>query len=684
MNQNLVKKISHISNDNTLYVFTDYFDTLVWRTINPEDVKKIWAARISLFFNLNLSENELYDRRVSIEAALCQENMQSGHDLEFSVINCYKRLWNELETSQNRPTLERFLEVALDTELSIECSVQVLHQDVLEYLKDQAHSGRKLILISDFYFPAVAFRQMLRHHKLEELFTQVFVSCDFSLTKRSGRLYKKVLNVLNTVASECCMIGDNAESDVNQARIHGIDAIHLDRHFWQENYQKQKQNTANMKLLEQNIWQLLTRQGSEDVFPGLSLTLYTFIECLHARLVMLGYRDVFFLAREGQFIKAMFDHYQVLRGYTNTLNIRSHYLEVSRRATFMPSLGPLERETFEILFRQYRRISVHEFLLNLGLEDYLDQLEVLLPQHDLRTRIDDLPVSLVFKDLLACQLFREKYDCVRNSGRKAFLSYFDNFARVEHTERACLVDVGWKGTIQDNLFNLFNLAAETGEHAAMELDGLYVGLVAPGMQDPNNRKEGLLFSSMTAPNLQHAVFNENRALFEVVLGASHGSAAKYIIDETGKSEVIHDVFEEEILFHKLVNPLQERLFNLFEDLTLRFSSAYYGHERLMNLAIKVHTGIVFAPSQEEIDWFSNVYHVENFGVFEHSEFESKNARARLLYQLAFWIELMQKQHRVDLGFWPWLSCRQRGGRLMGTLYLYYRLGFSAINGVKSL
>nr|EIU2726600.1 hypothetical protein [Pseudomonas aeruginosa] len=115
-------------------------------------------------------------------------------------------------------------------------------------------------------------------------------------------------------------------------------------------------------------------KSNYDLFPELATTLLYFIEKLHEALVKQGVEQVYFLSREGQPLKRMFDLYQ------NKVSgsIESHYLEVSRRSTLLPSLKSLAEEGFETLFRQYRRISLFEFLSSLGLEAQMRRIALAL------------------------------------------------------------------------------------------------------------------------------------------------------------------------------------------------------------------------------------------------------------------------------------------------------------------
>ncbi|MGY8523769.1 HAD family hydrolase [Paracidovorax citrulli] len=655
-------------------VCTDYFDTLVSRTVHPEDVKRLWAERIVHALDLGLDEGQMYARRAQVERTLCQANASCGKDPEFDVHACYDALWEGLPAC--RPSREVFRKLALELEVSIECSVQQLDEPLVAWLRQQREAGRRVVLVSDFYLHSQAFCRMLRFHGIEDLFEAVFVSADTLTTKRSGRAFPEILRWAGVAPQQAVMIGDNPEADVNQPRNQGMHAVLLDRSERHAEYQRMAAVSADRGVCERALTDIVSRD--EGPFAELSLTLFTFTERLYWHLLGKGVRDVFFLAREGQLLMAMFDRYQRTRVPTPEVTIRAHYLEVSRRSTFLPSLGPLDEEDFDTLFRQYRRISVEEFLLNLGLESLLPTLQGELAQRgetiDLRQREDDLPTSDIYRRLLANQTFRDAYESARSEGRRALLAYLDNFPLQQPAQTLALVDVGWKGTIQDNLYRLMRHAHAELERPLLDIDGYYLGLVAHGNAGPHNRKHGLLFSVQDGATPRYRIFNENRALFEVMLGADHGSARGYRLRPDGTGEPVRGEFSEQSLFESQVRPAQQRMMESFARIDALLAHRYYGADWLADFAARLHARMVFAPAVSEIDWFTGVYHVENFGVFERSEFRCRQQeRARLLDQMRFAWGLFRLRGRMDLGFWPWLSCRQRGGQLVAAAYRLYRL-----------
>jgi len=395
---------------------------------------------------------------------------------------------------------------------------------------------------------------------------------------------------------------------------------------------------------------------SFELFGELASTLMYWISELHRKLVENNVKQVFFLSREGQPLKKMFDSYCTHSGQ----HIQSRYLEVSRRATLLPSLQSLEKEKFTTLFRQYRSMSLFEFLSSIGLEEFRTELVVLLgiSVKELEQRHEDFPESKLFQNLIENSKFKQIFDEQRTLRRSVFWRYLSSLAEDDVPEELVVVDVGWKGTIQDNLYALLcNEAAST----VKRVTGYYIGLVAEGAAGPMNTKHGLLFSTNNGRSPRYHIFNENRALFEIVLAADHGSAASYAIDNDGTATAVHDEFHEKEMLENLVFPVQRHIFEHFN----RMLSA---PPPSLNQVAKTHARLVFQPTRNEVDWFSSVFHVENFGVFERSFFTSMSSKPSISARLKFLFTVLRRNGRGLLGFWPWKKLDERVGRPIANLY----------------
>ena len=67
-----------------------------------------------------------------------------------------------------------------------------------------------------------------------DLFSEVFYSCDMGLIKTDPEFLKKVMESLDTTASECVFLGDGVNSDMIPALAAGMKGILIDRRDRQE------------------------------------------------------------------------------------------------------------------------------------------------------------------------------------------------------------------------------------------------------------------------------------------------------------------------------------------------------------------------------------------------------------------------------------------------------------------
>lgn len=389
------------------------------------------------------------------------------------------------------------------------------------------------------------------------------------------------------------------------------------------------------------------------MFEELADSLQLWTERLYRRLRHDQVEHVFFLSREGQPLKRMFDAYAALAGG----GVQSHYLEVSRRATLLPSLKPLEAERFETLFRQYRAISLVEFLSSLGLEDSVKVLvENLALKHDeAEVRLEDFPNSRLWERVRSNAKFRALYDMRRVTQREVFIDYLQELAGGVLPETLVVVDVGWKGTIQDNLHAMLCTAPRPEVNC---VKGFYVGLIADGSAGPTNTKDGLLFSHVGGGSLGFHVFNENKSLFEVVLAADHGSVIGYARDSNGRGQPVRGTFDEGEMLERSVFPVLRRVEQRFQRL---IEAQPAGSALQLRTVMATHARMVFRPSASELEWFNSIFHVENFGVFERSYFAGSEQKPSQLERLGFLLRLLKQRNVGQLGFWPWATLYRRAG-----------------------
>ena len=416
--------------------------------------------------------------------------------------------------------------------------------------------------------------------------------------------------------------------------------------------------------IKSHPFEIMSISQSVSPFQELAYSLFLFTRRLHSAASQGGATDLLFFAREGKLLKKMFDYYQQVQ--VDLVPLKTHYLEVSRKSTFLLSLGPLESETFQVLFRQYRRISIEDFLKSLALEEYMQDLAGAIgePLASLTSQCDDLPTDPLFDKLLKSESFRSLYETQRVSRSQAFEKYAASMLGGEITQKLHVIDVGWKGSIQDNVYNW--LVKIKGK--AAQIQGYYLGLVATGSLSDKNKKEALLFSNIQGISPGFHIFNENRSLFEMLLHADHGSARSYILADNGSPAVISDTYHEQEMIERKIKPMTDAVWDLFKKIALLPQSSHLSDAEFFSKTLDKHARMVFHPTAEEIHRMLDAGHFENFGVFNKSKFGSHSKISGIIDRLNFTWSLVKNRRLGEIGFWPWLTIRQKA--FWGTEHLY--------------
>lgn len=665
-----------VEEKNINYIYTDYFDTVISRKIHPENIKRLWAKQVSRYLDADIDGAFVYDLRSKLEIELCERNYSDGFDKEFIYGDMVERLYDHLsrEFSIGYPK-ENFMDDCFRIEVELESKYQYVNEDwskVISEIKEK-HPKIKVTCISDFYMPTKFLHEMVKHHKLGHLIEDIYISSEFKLTKRTGRLYEHLIECEVINPSESIMIGDNYEADVENAKKNGLFANHLNRSETYKFYDKQYKESEDEIATGSKIEKLLSKKG-ELPFLELSGSLALFIEKLYGELQQRNAKDVFFFSREGEFLKRVFDYYQ--ENFCSSINIiKTHYLLVSRKATFLPSLKALCEEDFHILFRQYVNLSLYDFLMSLGFSEEEIEKVCQLLSVDKHKKHSNFNTSDVFLSLKELPMFVDLYEMKRGDQKENFSKYLSSFGYDKNCGEIHVVDVGWKGSIQDNISRYL------GEDVTCY--GYYLGLVAPGELSKHNQKLGLVFSGINGRSPNFTIYNENRALFEMLLGASHGSASKYAIENNKATVLTSEKVEERKLFLEVVKPIQETLWKTLIQIFACTEDTVYELVDVEAVISQLHSRMVFFPTKDEINFFNKMYHYENFGVFEFTEF-NKREKISFADKVMSTLKLIKNPRRFfETGFWGPITLDNHGLFYLVKPYGYYKLyKMKKIDGVN--
>lgn len=576
-------------------VFFDCFNTLIDRSLSPDEVLFDFAVRLGEVYSVEPAY--LYRLFTGIKRRLAIGNkLHTGEsELKFGqIIDAMA-----LKLKKQLPDLreEDFRAQANSCYFEAEKKTHSLVEGVSKRIHALRNRGCKLYVVSDFYCGREFLAGWLNHLGIADCFDGIFVSCDYMLSKRTGRLYRRVLDELNVSPDRVLMIGDSRRSDYRMAKRAGLAAEHVKATVTKSGSTLRKR--CRLGANYPNFEKIFAEFGETYNFSNYAFPLYLFEKRLCERLEERGQTDVFFLAREGQFLKALFDEYRAQTGCGKT--IRSHYLQVSRNSVLLAGLKPIEEDSFHMVFRYALNLNLQRFLITIGFSDgEIAELERTLSV-DMSRASRYLERTARYRKLIASPAFRKLYDSKRVRAKEAFRAYLDSFG-VDMSKGINVVDVGWCGTIQDFISEYFENKTP--------ITGYYLGCKRP-QNSGISQKFGLLHSRGNDRLRGSRIFRHKMYDYEQFCRADHNRVDGYEL-ENGHPKVIYDrKVDDRRVYKEVIAPLQTQIMSKFREICLYD----YRHCSYMEItAIGMFYRTVTHTSRADKEWLmrSEDSHYDNF------------------------------------------------------------------------
>lgn len=599
----------------------DVWDTVLRRHCHPDAIKLHTAQAMIALAGERLDARwhdawDLFAQRREIEAEIGRECQAAGGDDEYEIEDVLRR---QLERCLHDAALAADLAPRLvEVEIRQELAVTYADPQLLRLIADKKPA--RLVAVSDFYMTEARLRRLLAAKAPELVFERVFVSCDQRLNKRSGRLFHHITAELGVPAGAILHVGDNAAVDVERARACGLNAIHFVhedeerlRAEKNRNFSRRQERRHDLAELEAVVRPLLQPEDGRaasalynlgvrqaPVFAG-------FAAFIQAEALRRGADSVYFMTREGVFFKAVYDVLQTVPPFDRHAT-GSRLLEVSRIATFVGSLRGLDLDEMMRIWSLYSRQSVRALLRTLDL-DAAPFAEV-AARHGLE--LDEV-VTFPWQDarlmaLLGDPAFRDPVLCHRDERRGLLLDYLGQQGFLGDGPRM-VVDIGWRGSIQDNLALLLPDAP---------IHGLYLGLQPFLNEQPANAtKRGFLVdANVDEPNRARLVRHVRP--IEMMCNVLGGSVTGYHRTGAGSAAAV----EALRLSHRNEDEVHERFVAHFHAGILAATpaaAAWIGTHavtprELSDLAHESMSRLLLDPPEALMTAFFSLEHNENFGV----------------------------------------------------------------------
>jgi len=466
-------------------VSVDLWDTLLRRRCHPDEVKLFTARLIYLrFYHLLQAKYQspaaLLRERIRQERAIGAQRRLAGDDDEYSIQEVLHFLLRHI-VKPGKWLPENALQDILLVEQHHERAVSYEDSGISRFL--EKHPADSRYIVSDFYMGRQFCSDLLAEKSPWLAPVRLYISCDHGVNKRSGRLLEKLLASENIRADHHTHIGDSKKSDVQVPSRLGMHAILYD-HVKEDKMRDQNNRRFNNRFrsIRPYVDELMLRlngtapcahaktaeqeelfcigRSSALIFHGLILQA---IETALKESIDIMY----YISREGLFFKKIHERISS----PDLLGIpvpAAEHLEVSRLSTFLPSLRSVSCDELMRLWHFYATQSPRAFLSSLGVD--LSAFLPMIKRHNLNpdTDIQKPWENACLHSFIAdpqVQAMLHEMQIERRSGLTAYLS---EKGITLQSKKVLFVDIGWKGTIQDNLAYLFPGTQFYGVYLALQ------------------------------------------------------------------------------------------------------------------------------------------------------------------------------------------------------------------------
>lgn len=589
---------NQLKEKNIKFLFTDYYDTIVHRKVHPNYTQRIWAKLMIRELGLPISIDELYFTRQASVNYLIEKLGQEDVEIPYNTLKeeICKRLINADVISIEEKG--DFISLFEDADVRAESDVQYLNQDVLNTLRSFKSNGGKVYLVSDFYGSKTLFKKLLTYHGILELFDGIYSSAELEASKHTGSIYAPILSELAIEARDVMMIGDNLRSDYTNAIKNGLNAYQLPHKKY---LKKNKRNNfgndkKQLKHIINDVYKTCRKESSIP-FTEYIVHYHTFVERMYETAKRKDIKDLFFLSREGQFMKKLFDSYQEFALIDKSKKINTHYLKISRQASLQIALKDLAVEDFGYLQKKYSNLSIDDFLVAVNCPEDLKNQIISELNVEGKINIESFFKSSVFENLKQNKTFKTYYDAHRLANSNAFKAYINSFNSDIENNGIALVDIGWGGTMQESIYKFF-------EHK-IPVTGYYLGLGEIYDIQPKTKRYGLNFSLLPFTDYNDCILMANMQLYEQFSAADHGSALGYSLDAKDYALEYHKP-EEKWLYDNHIKAHQEEMLTLHKSLLKDLEPLCYNKEELQNTISKMALKVGLLQSTKKLKFLNTL------------------------------------------------------------------------------
>ncbi|PTL35847.1 haloacid dehalogenase [Candidatus Methylomirabilis limnetica] len=628
----------------------DVWDTLLRRRCHPDAVK-LHVCRWLLHCHGRRLPPEHRDHwvllrlRQQAERELGEESRREGGDDEYRHLEVYER-WLYLagiKTTFSPEEISRLCIALGQVELEQERYISYADPSIADVLADIR--ARKTLFLSDFYLPVEMVRELLSFHHMDGIAPDGVVSCDVKLNKKSGRLFRYLHESLGITPDRHIHVGDHLWADVESPKQIGIAVAH----YMPENEHRQRRMRedsfrARGDFLQRAVHLLCdSRDSRYDQDGSLSARFYELgresslwffgfvlylMECAVAEKV----DRLFFLTREGEFFLELYRRAAECRILGCSVP-EGTLLEVSRISTFAGSLRSFTSTELMRIWNQYSVQSMNALLTSLGIDpsrfvDKAASYGIDIDQ-DITYPWQDSRVQAWFND----DWVRQEIERELSRKQSDLSSYLASVGLPGQSTKVGIVDIGWRGTIQDNLAYAM---------PTVQLHGYYLGLIRYLNDQPSNAVKSAFGPNLNEAQSDYADLLDFVAPVEMLCNSPHGGVERYEVSGNGvRVARLTDPAENQV-YDSYIRHFQAGVIDSIAYWSDFVRTHAYTSAEIRPLAMEIWGTLIQKPPSFLSKAYFELNHNETFGVGRFSDKRRSPRTQGLLF--AF----LSKRHRQQL------------------------------------
>lgn len=359
----------------------DVFDTLVYRPFwEPKDLFYLLGIYVNQLLEIADTADFMTIRVEAESVARDKKWLNNPADEEITLDEIYEVVQNYLGVSDE--IIKKIKQYEIDLEIKY-CQPRKYAKEIFDFA---LALGKKVIIVSDMYLPQEVIEKILTSCGYSG-YSHIFVSSRVHLTKARGTLYAKVCKTINVKPERILHMGDNYDSDVEQARKAGLHSYHFPKAverfadvypgwYGGEGFKKVYEEPFCLRCGGQYHWyfglRTMLSQAANDIFDNpylvvhpdtdfnadpkffgyyaLGMHLFALGNWLHQSVRDNKYSQINFMARDGYLpMKA----YEIIE-YVYKNNLSPGYLHLTRS-----TILPLQLHKRQDLFSLEKNIIIY-------------------------------------------------------------------------------------------------------------------------------------------------------------------------------------------------------------------------------------------------------------------------------------------------------------------------------------